>query len=58
MEAVYSLQREMTHFVQVCVHTWMVCSDSFKGCRSRVVCSRRTVPVAATSEESLCLIEQ
>jgi len=55
MEAV---QREMTHFVWACVHTWMVCSDweCFKGCKSCIVCSRRTV--AAMSEESLCLIEQ
>lgn len=53
MEAVYSLQREMTHFVRVCVRTWMVCSDweCFKGSKSCVVCGRRTV--AAISEESL-----
>lgn len=52
------LQREMTHFARVCVHTWIVCSDweCFKGCRSRMVCSRRTV--AAISEESSCLMEQ
>lgn len=58
MEAVHSLQGEVTHFVRVCGHTWTSCSDweCFTGCRSCMVCSRRTV--AAISGESQCLMEQ